>query len=285
MAYPPKGKIAVLNEYNTKHLKKSAKLTQIAFALALILGFMGTFFVQLYRDNDFVKTVWQGNDVITFAIVAPLMLYAMMKARTSPFTNKRLFFVWMGCLWYMIYNYVFYVYAAAFNVFFLGYIAIIITSVLALFHGLVAIRNNLEDIISNQSMIASYKSTRWFLFGFALLLGGAWIAMASSFIFTGVVPVAITQTDHPTGVVFATDLLLLVAPLFVLSYYLKKPARWALLLTPIILVKCCLYPLVFVVAGIFAYNKTGAYDVLTPVYLLLGFGSYVTLMRLIKKIR
>lgn len=284
MAYQSKSKTTALNENNTNHFKKSIQWTHITFVLALFLGFMGVFFVQLYRDNTFVKAVWQGNDVITFVIVAPLMLYAMLKSRKHPLNNKLLFYVWMGCLWYMIYNYVFYVYAATFNVFFLGYVAVIITSFLALFHGLVAIHYNLEDFISNQSMMKSYKSTRWFLFGFAFLLGGAWIAMASSFIFTGIVPMAITQTNHPTGVVFATDLLFLVAPLFILSSYLKKPNRWTLLLTPIILVKCCLYPMVFVVAGIFAYNRTGAYDVLTPVYLLLGLGSWVTLMRLIKKL-
>lgn len=121
-----------------------------------------------------------------------------------------------------------------------------------------------------------------FLYIFATLLGGAWIAMASTYFFTGEVPAAIVQTGHPTGVVFATDLIFLIAPLFVLASYLKSKKPWALILTPVILIKCCLYPMVFIVAGIISYIRIGVYDVLTPAYLILGAGAAIALRRLLK---
>ena len=103
--------------------------------------------------------------------------------------------------------------------------------------------------------------------------------LAATYWFTGQVPAAILQTGHPTGVVFATDLLFLVLPLFALASMIKHQSQWANLLAPIILVKCSLYPAVFVVAGVTTFLSTGAYDVLTPAYLVLGAGSIWTMLR------
>jgi hypothetical protein len=123
------------------------------------------------------------------------------------------------------------------------------------------------------------------MFGFAMLLGLMWTLLAASYWFTQVVPIAITQTGHPTGVVFATDLIFLVFPLFMTAIFLRKGNKWAMFLTPVIMVKCCLYPLVFVAAGLLAYIETGVYDILTPIYLLFGFGCAWVLRVMILRLK
>jgi len=268
---------------NTNELKKAMIFTWVVFLFAMLVSLSGALFNDLYRDNTFIKAVWRGNDVITLAIAAPLMLLSMKKSQTNPLSNPTYLFFWMGGLWYMIYNYIFYVYGAAFNIFFLGYIAIIIASALGLLHGLLFLKQSLPVLVTGKMQQGSFHGISLFLFLFGLMLGGMWIAIASTFLFTGTVPVAITQTGHPTGVVFAADLIFLVAPLITLSYYLAKKKKWAILLSPVILVKCCLYPFVFIASGIFAYIETKTYDSLTPLYLLLGIGAAITLKKLLSR--
>lgn len=260
-------------------VEKANLFTIIAGSIALIVSILGTFFNNIYNDNELVKALWQGNDIVTWLIVIPLMFWSMKKV-SKGINSRRNFLIWLGCLWYLIYNYVFYVYGAAFSVFFIPYIAIIVSAMLAMLFALTSI--NVVNFLEKVKIKASVRSIRRFLYIFAILLGGAWIAIALTYLFTGEVPAAIVQTGHPTGVVFATDLIFLVAPLLVLASYLKYKKPWAFILTPVILIKCCLYPIVFVVAGIISYMKIGVYDVLTPVYLILGAGAAMTLRRLLK---
>lgn len=269
-----------LNSY----FKIAKILTSLAALFAIVDSFLGIFFNDFYRDNGLIKAIWRGNDVVTFIIVAPVIIWSMIKYSKRPIQEIKIFLIWMGCLWYMVYNYIFYLYGAAFNVFFLSYVAIIVCSSLALIHGFIFIGSEIKTILPADKLKTSFNGISIFLFVFAFLLGGAWITMASTFLFTGQVPVAITQTGHPTGVVFATDLVFLVTPLVVLGIYLRKQKPWAILLTPVIMVKCCLYPLVLVVAGSLAYFENGIYDVLTPAYILLGLGAAISLTQLFRRL-
>lgn len=63
-----------------------------------------------------------------------------------------------------------------------------------------------------------------------------------------------------------------------MTHYLRP------LMSQILLVKCCLYPFVFIVAGIIAYLETNTYDEFTPVYLLLGIGAAIALTSLLRRI-
>lgn len=255
-------------EKSIEYLKVAKILTACAIIISAFLS-LGGIFLSIYRDNQLITAVWQGNDIVTLLVAIPMLIWALLRLKPSSQPQSRETLIWLGGLWYLIYNYVFYVYGASFNVFFLGYIAVVILSTSAMFFGLIYASSYIERF---KSIRSSFKSISNFMFGFAALLGLAWTFMAASYWFTQVVPIAITQTGHPTGVVFATDLIFLVFPLFLTAWFLRKGSPWAMLVTPIIMVKCCLYPLVFMAAGLLAYLKTGIYDVLTPIYLILGLG-------------
>lgn len=255
-------------EKTVEHLKIAKMLTALAIVISAFLSLGGIFF-NIYRDNQLITAVWQGNDIVTLLVAVPMLIWVLLRLKSPSQTQPRETMIWLGGLWYLIYNYVFYVYGAFFNIFFLGYIAVVILSVSAMFFGLIHASTYVERF---RNIRTSFKSISNFMFGFAALLGLAWTFMAASFWFTQVVPIAITQTGHPTGVIFATDLIFLVFPLFLTAGFLRKGSPWAMLVTPIIMVKCCLYPLVFMAAGVLAYLKTGIYDALTPIYLMLGLG-------------
>lgn len=249
-------------------MKVAKRMTVLAMIISTVLCVGGIFF-KVYNDNPMITAIWQGNDIITLFVAIPMLMVTLLKMKSTSQTDIVAMLIWLGGLWYLIYNYVFYVYGAHFNIFFLGYVAVVILSTSALLFGLIFA----SSLISRfENIQYSFKSVSNFMIGFASLLGLMWVSLAASYWFTQVVPIAITQTGHPTGVVFATDLIFLVFPLFLTAWFLRKGNKWAILATPIIMVKCCLYPLVFMAAGLLAYLKTGAYDVLTPIYLLMGIG-------------
>lgn len=258
----------------------SRRLTPLILILGMGLSLAGILF-PIYRDNPLITSVWQGNDLVTLFVACPLLLFALLKLNKGFLTDQLL---WLGCTWYFVYNYFFYLYGAAFNVAFIFYVLIVILSLLSFIFGMVEllskIKIDLYSVTSKRTLIIS----RLFLVFFSVLMGLAWSGLSVSYWFTQTVPLAITQTDHPTGVIFATDLIFLVTPLILAAYFLSKKHGLGIVLTPILMVKCILYPLVFVASGILAYLNTQVYDVLTPVYLLLGVLSLLVFLRFTKEL-
>ncbi|ERP30686.1 hypothetical protein [Chitinivibrio alkaliphilus] len=109
-----------------------------------------------------------------------------------------------------------------------------------------------------------------------------WIILSLVVSMTGQLPPGISQSGHTTAVVFATDLIFLVAPSFIAARLLLHKNPWGALMAGTILVKCLLYPLVLVLGGLLAYGKTGIYDPLTPLYIILGIGCFFCLYALLR---
>lgn len=253
-------------------------LSIIIIALSTIATSGGIFINDLYRDNELIKAVWFGNDIITLVFVMPLMIIVLIFAIRN---SIKAHLIWMGTLWYMIYNYVFYMYGAAFNKFFLLYVLIFTLSVVALI--LALIKTDTKALAKNTSR----KSLKWisgFMLFFGIFIGSNWIVQSLNFIFTNEVPIGISQTDHPTGVVFATDLSLLVSTLIVGAILLWKREVWGYLISIITLTKCIFYPIGLIFGGYNAYQKTGVWDSLIPAYFLLWIGCVLALGYLIKAI-
>jgi len=242
-------------------------LTIILIVLAAFASFGGVFYSELYRDNEFIKAVWLGNDIVTLCVVIPIMAGALIFTLRN---SLRAQMIWMGTLWYLVYNYIFYMYGAAFNKFFMLYVMIFTLSVYALIIALMK--------IDKQALAAKIRPdipVKWisgFMIFFAVFIGGMWIAMSVSYVFTNEIPPAILQTGHTTGVVFATDLSLLVSSLLVGAILLRKKEIWGYLISIISMTKCVLYPFVLVLGGAITYQKTGIWDPFIPAYILLWIG-------------
>ncbi|HZK55117.1 MAG TPA: hypothetical protein VFC84_13095 [Desulfosporosinus sp.] len=100
--------------------------------------------------------------------------------------------------------------------------------------------------------------------------------MSLSFVFTGQVPMAILQTDHPTGVVFGTDLSLLIPALILGSTLLWKRHPWGFVLASIVLIKASTYGLGMIAMSVFIYVEVGTVDSLFTLWLVLILGCLIS---------
>jgi hypothetical protein len=180
-------------------LQTAAVLSHIIAVLAAIASAGGLLLPHLYRDNLFVKSAWRGNDGVT--VTLPILLASVWWARRS---SVRAQLVWMGALDYLLYNFAFYLFGAAFNAFFLLYVALFTLSILALNYGLLGI-----DAEAIRQQFRDQTPVKWisgYMVFIALGLGSVYVMQSVQFIFTGELPGIVTTTQHPTSVVFALDL-------------------------------------------------------------------------------
>lgn len=180
-------------------------LSTFIAVLAVITSAGGLLLNDLYRDNLFVTSAWKGNDLITLFIAVPILIAAMIFSGRGSLKAQ---LVWMGVLDYMLYNYAFYLFGAAFNWFFLLYVALLGLSIFALIFGLIHL-----DINGITGHIRERMPVGWiaaYMLFVATGLSLIYIAQSIGFIFTGEVPAIVTNTGHPTNIVFALDLTLLV---------------------------------------------------------------------------
>ncbi len=264
-----------------KRQRISINLSVIIIILSTIASFGGIFWDGLYQDNDFINRVWLGNDIITLICAIPLMITSLVLTTKGYFRAKIL---WLGTLWYMIYNYLFYSYGAAFNKFFLLHISIFIFSSYAFILGLSSVNIVwLKDKVTSNFKIPFKRISIYLLF-FGLFIGGMWIAMSVSYVFSGKIPDGITQTGHSSAVVFSTDLAFLFSLLIVGGLLLWHKNVWGYVISSCLMIKCFLYPFVLALGALLAYQETKQYDPLTPGYIILGMGCFICLLHLLKGI-
>jgi hypothetical protein len=216
-------------------------------ALAATASIGGLFLQGLYRDNAYVKAAWAGNDLVTLVVAVPTMIGAMTFAARGSARGE---LVWLCTLDYMVYNYAYYLFGAAFNWFFLLYVALFTTSMYALILGLIAI----DPKRISQGFRAG-TPVRWisgYMLFVALGLSAVYIGQSLAFVVSGVVPPLIAMVEHPTNVVFALDLSLLVPLLVLGAIWLLKRRPWGYVLSGIVLVKGAAYTLVLAVVAISA---------------------------------
>ncbi|WP_223639039.1 hypothetical protein [Planococcus sp. 4-30] len=254
--------------------------------LSVLISFMaglaswgGLFSEGLYRDNALVVSAWRGNDIVTLFIAVPLLLISSLFAsRTS--NRGRLF--WMGSLWYMIYNYMFYLFGAAFNNFFLLYAALFVVSVYTFV--LALIQTDAQAFSRSFSEQLPYKSVSIFMLCFAILLGSMWIILSFNFVFTGHIHQSILQTGHPTAVVFAVDLTLLVPSLIISGILLWQKKSWGPIVSSVVLVKATAYGLALINMTVLSYRNTGVVDPFILLWIILTAGCAVSLILLLRNI-
>lgn len=260
---------------------KTFLMLSVCIALLATVSTMGGLFIDgLYRDNALVTSAWHGNDIVTLFVVVPMLLASLFYSLQGSMKG-RLF--WMGSLWYMVYNYTFYLFGAAFNVFFLVYAALVVLSVYTLVFAL--IQTDVENYSRSFTLKLPYKFISTFMLFFALLLGGMWIALSLSFVFTGQVHESVTQTDHPTAIVFAVDLTLLVPSLVLGGVLLWRKESWGPIVSAVVLIKATAYGLALSIMTVMSYRNTGIIDPFITLWVALTLGCLVALILLLRNIR
>ena len=203
----------------------------------------------LYRDNLWTSSQLRGSDLVRLIIAVPLLIGALVFTQRG---SRRALLIWFGLLWMTVYDYAFFVFGAAFNEFFLIYVALFALSMLALLFAL--------PKVDAQSIKREFKAAtpvKWisaYMPFIAVFLGGMWIAQSLSFVTSGIVPQSIQNSGHPTGVVYALDLSLLVPGMVLGAIWLWQRRPWGYVLGAMMMVKGTVYPLALVGMTIFSAN-------------------------------
>lgn len=233
-----------------KKLNPAFRLTVIILVLMVLQTITGLLFPGLYRDNAFVNTTWHGNDLVSLVVAVPALAAALFIARRGSARGQ---LVWLGFLDYALYNYAFYLFGAAFNAQFLVYVALLTLSIFALILGLANL-----DVDGIGHKLKAKTPVKWiagYMLFVAFGLSAIYLAQSLGFIFTGKLPSIIDLSGHPTSIVFALDLTLLVPFMVLGAIWLWQRKSWGIILAGITLVKGPAYTLVLSVNSYWA-SKT-----------------------------
>jgi hypothetical protein len=252
-------------------------LSAIIAVLALVAAGGGLLIDDLYQGNALVTAGWYGNDLVTLLVAIPTLAVSLVLSVRG---SRRAQLVWLGMLAYMLYNFAYYLFGAAFNSFFLLYIALFDLSMFALIFALA--RMDVGDI---GRRFRSGTPVRWlagYMVFVALGLTVVYGAQSLSFVVAGHVPEIVTLTGHVTNVVFALDLSLVV-PWFVLgAIWLWQRRPWGYVLASVVNVKGAVYMLALSAVTVSAV-RAGESDDLSQVGLwgFIGVASLVASLLLL----
>ena len=88
------------------------KLTHTLAALMAAQSLTGVMAPEQYRDVEWIKATWYGNDWLTLIVAVPLLLMSSLGARRG---SARAFLLWAGAVGYAVYNYAYYLTAKRVN--------------------------------------------------------------------------------------------------------------------------------------------------------------------------
>lgn len=204
----------------------------IVILMALQAG-AGLAFPQMYRDADWVKLTWLGNDAVTLLVAVPVSIGALLVARRG---SLRAELVWAAMLAYTMYNYAFYLLGAVLTVLFPLY-ALLISGSLICF---VALLGRL-DVATLPERFAEQAPVRW-IAGYLVFMGSglavAWLAQWAGHVFLGKEP----SVGEPAFRLIASLDLTLVVPYFLLGGVLLWQRRpWGYALGAVMTIKGALY--------------------------------------------
>ncbi len=252
--------------------------TIIGIIVVLIAGF-SLIFPELYKDNEFVKNAWFGNDLITTFLTGPILIFLSLKKNMQ---EKLQFSLFLGMLWYMFYNYFFYLFGSAFNPLFLIYLLIIILSGRILIPSIAHIFLNKDYDYIKHSNTLCIKIIGIFLVMFGSLIAIMWISLSLLSIIKDIVPTQVEQTGGITAIIFAIDLLFLVPSTLISGILLLKQKKGGQELSIIVLSKCIPYGGVLLLMHWISLIRGKKGDAFFSLWLILTILSLISWLFLLK---
>jgi hypothetical protein len=224
----------------------SRKFTIFLSAVLALQAAGGLFIRGLYRDNTWIVSTYRGTDWLTLALVVPALILSMVLALRG---SVRARIVWLGTLYYVFYNNLYFLIGTAYNRFFLVYVAIFDLSLLALAATLMG-----TDIPA-MGKVTVPSRTRQAAAGIAIasaaILTLMWTGQAVIFVGTGKLPQLISDTGGITDIVGALDLTLIAPPLVVGAVWLQQSRPWGLVISAAMMVQCVIITTCLVVVAPF----------------------------------
>jgi hypothetical protein len=224
-------------------------LSVIVAVLATGVSVAGLSFQSLY-PGDWGNGTSLGNDLVTLVVAVPVLALAIIY---SAHDSVRARLLWLGALYYMVYNYAFYVFGIPVTKLYLPWIALFALSGLAFALGV----SNL-DIRSIASRFGSRTPARLvagFLFYTAAMISFLWISQWVRFLATGHVP-DVNGSQFAYQVIAAVDLSLMVPLQISAAYLLFRRRPWGYVFGSVALVQGAVYTAVMATICVFGWKLT-----------------------------
>jgi hypothetical protein len=241
---------------------------------------IGFFFPSFYRDGILVLPSWQGNDFITLFIASPMLLLSIILYSKGSIRAK---YVLFALIFYVFYNYSYYVFGTLINQFFLIYILLFLLSGLNLIR--IISYFDKKIILKEFGQSPLYKIISVFLMMFSLLIVFMWLSLWLKFMITGSIP-KLFGMEEGYRLVAAMDLSIQVPCLAISSVLLWKNNPVGYLLGTMTLIANSLYMLVLMAYSPFASRSgiSNAWNIF-PLWLILFIGCFLSSIILLENIK
>ncbi|ABR50355.1 conserved hypothetical protein [Alkaliphilus metalliredigens QYMF] len=258
---------------------KPAFILSVIIVILMVLASVGGLFIKdLYQDNFLVTSGWYGNDLVTLLLAVPLLAISLVLSKQG---SQRAQLVWLGMLFYTLYNYAFYLFGAAFNSLFLIYVTLFTFSIFALIFGISSL--NIKIIGERFRSGTPVKKIGGFMAIVAILLGIFHVSLSLGYVFTGQVPEILINLEQSTNIISALDLSLTVSFGLLGGVLLWKRQPWGYVLAVIWNVKSAVYLTALSAATVRGF-QTGASESIIELALWgpVGVGCLISLIILLK---
>jgi hypothetical protein len=200
-------------------MAESGSLANIVAGLMGIQAASGLIFRAQYRDVEWIRETWFGNDWVTLLAVPALALGGRFAARGS----SRARVVTLGLLAYAAYNYAYYLFGAELNAFFPLYVALCLVSTATLAVSIAAID---RGALAAPAPTGLTQVAGVYFLCLGAGLAAVWLVMWADVIFLGDAPPIDTDAFK---LVAALDLTVMVPVLMVsggLLWFRRPDGSW-----------------------------------------------------------
>jgi hypothetical protein len=208
---------------------------------------LGLTFPRTYRDAEWIRATWWGNDWVTLIIAVPLLITAARRSRRGLVRGS---LVWFGTLGYATYNYAYYLFGAALNAFFPLYVLLLVLSLVTLILALSPV--DVNEFASHVRSTACVRLIGGYYTFIGIGLASVWLAMWAAYVFAG----------RPTPVepeafklVAALDLSVMATSLVLGGILLWRRHPWGYVIAAISGVQSSLYLMVLTVNSAVAIHR------------------------------
>src|SRR5688572_22635329 len=216
-------------------------------ALMLVQSILGLLLQEQYRDAEWIKATWFGNDWVTLTLAVPLLIVAIIMANRGSIRGQLL---WLGVLGYAFYNYAYYLFGAALNAFLPIYVGTLVLSVVILIVSLPRI--DMALLAASFQARTPVRLIGGYLAFVGIGLASVWLIMWAAYIFAGRPTPVETEAFK---VVAAIDLSIIVPLLMFGGILLWRRHSWGYVIAAIASILSTLYLIVLSVNSFVAIQR------------------------------
>jgi hypothetical protein len=223
------------------------RTARVLLALMLVQSALGVLSPAQYRDVEWIRATWYGNDWITLAVAVPLLWLGTRQAARDSVRGPLLV---LGTAGFAAYNYAFYLFGAALNVFFPLYVATFLVSIATL--GLFLWRLDVPALASRRRRDTPVRPIGGYLILVAVGLTAMSLGIWGAYAFAGR-PTPIEPEAFK--VVAALDLSFMVPLLTIGGVLLWRGTAWGYVIGTIAATQAALYLLVLSVNSVVLISR------------------------------